>query len=101
VEFDSINSIPDTSFPVIGLVFSYFQGTNGMFDQSYPIQWAAITGLGGIGASPFCDAAPFTGCNAFDISSQFQAHTLPIGTEFLPSDTGQGRNRRSNSGASD
>lgn len=101
VEFDNINAIPDSAFPVIGLVFSFFQGTQGIFDQSYPIQWAAITGLGGIGNPIFCSVFPFTGCNAFDIASQYQPYTQPDGIPFPPWQTGVGRNRRSNSGEND
>jgi hypothetical protein len=100
VEFDNINAIPDSSFPVIGLVFSFFQGVNGIFDQAYPIQWAAITGLGGIGGAT-CQIFPFTGCNAFAISSEFQPHTLPNGMVLPVTDTSTGRNRRSNSGIVD
>ncbi len=43
------SEVPDTSFPVIGLVFAFFQGGNLIFDQSYGTQWAAITGQGGLG----------------------------------------------------
>ena len=54
VESSSIGAIPDSDFPVIGLLFSFFQGGNGVFDQAYGIQWAAITGQGGIGDPEFC-----------------------------------------------
>lgn len=101
VEFDDINAIPDMAFPVIGLVFSFFEGVSGIFDQAYPIQWASVTGLGGIGNPTFCSFFPYTGCNAFDIASQYQPYTQPDGTIFPPTETGVGRNRRSGSGPND
>jgi hypothetical protein len=107
-EFDDINAIPDFTFPVIGLVFSFFEGVSGVFDQAYPIQWAAITGQGGIGAIPFCSPGngppqnpAFPGCNAFDISSQFQPSSAPGFPQLPGSNTSQyNRNRRSDSASS-
>ena len=107
VESNNIDRIPDTAFPVIGLIFSFFEGINGIFDQAYGIQWAAITGLGGIGDPVFCSVFPYTNCNAFNITNggfvfggaQFQPWTLPGGIDPMASTlTGVGRNRRSDSG---
>jgi hypothetical protein len=73
-ETDDINAPPDSRFAVIGLVFSFFQGVNGIFDQSYPIQWAAIVGVGGIGGancSTFTNVAFPIGCNSFNIQGEY------------------------------
>jgi hypothetical protein len=110
VEFNAIGSIPDSNFPVIGLLFSFFQGGTGVFDQAYGIQWAAITGQGGIGDPRFCSeenrGTGYAGCDGFNIASQYQPHSLPSLSltddydHLRPSnDTGTGRNRRSYSGA--
>ena len=104
-EFNNINAIPDQTFAVIALAFSFFEGINGIFDQGYPIQWAAVTGQGGIGSPIFCSpAAASTGyiqCNGWNIASQYQPHGVPGGFLLPANDTGFGRNRRSNSGAND
>jgi hypothetical protein len=102
VESNSINEIPDGAFPAIGLVFSFFDGDNGIFDQAYPIQWAAVTGPGGIGG-PDCTTSSngFDGCNSYAISSQYAPHVLPDGMLLPANDTSTGRNRRSDSGMND
>ena len=43
-EKDSAMAKPATSLPVIGMVFQSFSGTNGDFDQAYPIQWMQVEG---------------------------------------------------------
>ena len=43
-EDDSAKTKPVTSLPVIGMVFQSFSGTNGDFDQAYPIQWMQVEG---------------------------------------------------------
>ena len=49
-ELDSVSYPPVTRFSAIGLQFSYFKGSNGDFDQSYPIQWMAEMGAGAMDA---------------------------------------------------
>ena len=49
-ELDSVSYPPVTRFSAIGLQFSYFRGSNGDFDQSYPIQWMAYSGAGAMNA---------------------------------------------------
>ena len=49
-ELDNPGLPPATRFAVVGLQFSFFQGTNGIFDQSYPIQWMAEVGAGAMNA---------------------------------------------------
>jgi hypothetical protein len=101
VEFNAIGSIPDSNFPVIGLLFSFFQGGTGVFDQAYGIQWAAITGQGGIGDPMFCsddDGPDYMGCDSFIIASQYQPYSLP-GDDMQTFSNIIGRNRRSDSGS--
>ena len=43
-EGDSAMAKPETSLPVIGMVFQSFSGMNGDFDQAYPIQWMQVEG---------------------------------------------------------
>lgn len=98
-ESDDINAIPDSTFPVIAFEISYFDGTAGMYDQSIPLQWIAITGQGGIGSSTACDPIngpplnpAFVGCNGFAIPSEFAPHTLPDGV-LTPADDNTTGNR--------
>jgi hypothetical protein len=84
-ESDNVNATPDSAFPVIGLLFSFFRANNVIFDQAYGIQWTAIYGQGGIGGA-LCNVAPGrltptvgvnfpplggAGCNSYDISSSY------------------------------
>jgi hypothetical protein len=50
-ETDSLEALPARRFPVLGLVFSTFGGTQGVFDQSFPLAWTAVGGAGGYGGS--------------------------------------------------
>lgn len=102
-ESDNIDAVPDSAFPVIGLVFSFFQGGTNIFDQAYRIQWAAITGQGGIGG-PLCgitNAPSFPGCRAFNIGGDgsFSPHQLPGNGPVTPANdhTTGNLNRRSDS----
>ena len=52
-EMDAVDSMPAKRFAAIGLQFSAFMGDSGSFDQSYPIQWMAYSGAGGMGAAPW------------------------------------------------
>ena len=47
------DAMPAKRLAAIGLQFSIFVGDNGSFDQSYPIQWMAYSGAGGMGAAPW------------------------------------------------
>ena len=47
------DTMPAKRLAAIGLQFSIFVGDNGSFDQSYPIQWMAYSGAGGMGAAPW------------------------------------------------
>ena len=53
MEMDNVDAMPAKRFAAIGLQFSTFMGENGAFDQSYPIQWMAYSGAGGMGAAPW------------------------------------------------
>ena len=53
MEMDTADAMPAKRFAAIGLQFSTFVGDNGSFDQSYPIQWMAYSGAGGMGAAPW------------------------------------------------
>jgi hypothetical protein len=50
-EVDSLEALPVRRFPALGLVFSAFVGNQGAFDQSFPIEWTAVTGAGGFGGT--------------------------------------------------
>ena len=52
-EMDNVNAMSAKRFAAIGLQFSAFMGETGSFDQSYPIQWMAYSGAGGMGAAPW------------------------------------------------
>jgi hypothetical protein len=53
MDIDTADAMPAKRFAAIGLQFSTFVGENGAFDQSYPIQWMAYSGAGGMGAAPW------------------------------------------------
>lgn len=78
-EISSIGALPVTRFPVIGLVFSTFSSGVARFDQSFPIQWAAVVGAGGFG-----------GANSFNISSTFAPWFLPGAVLVTPGDNATG-----------
>lgn len=81
IDFDSLESPPITRFPVIGLVFAIFFGDgSNIFDQSYPIQWASITGAGGIGGLP-CRLG--INCQSYSVESQFAPWYQPPANSIL------------------
>lgn len=46
-EVESIDALPATRFPVLGLAFSFFTNGELQFDQAFPLHWMAIVGAGG------------------------------------------------------
>jgi hypothetical protein len=73
-ESDSLNAIPVTRFPAIGLVFQTFENGAASFNNSFYWQWAAITGAGGFG-----------GANSFNLASDFEPWTTGAGVPIVPS----------------
>lgn len=76
LEFDNLDAPPDSRFAVLGLAFSFLSGTLGDFDQAYPIHWASIIGVGGIGGAVCRPGVLFNpgfpaGCRSFNIPSTF------------------------------
>lgn len=51
-EIDRIDAPPVSRFPVIGLTLSTFVNGALLYDQSFPIQWAAVVGAGATDCPP-------------------------------------------------
>jgi hypothetical protein len=81
VESDGLDAPPDSRFPALALAFSFAEGVDGMFDQSYPVQWAAVLGAGGLGG-PSCNRTRSgfpSGCLSYNIPSTFSPWRTPQG----------------------
>ena len=78
-EDESLAALPATRFPAIGLVFSTFFNSTTQFDQSFPTQWTAVLGAGGIGET-----------NLLTGAVNFAPWVLPDGELIMPGDNSSG-----------
>ena len=78
---DTLDALPVTRFPVLGLVFIATMMGEVFSDEALPLQWLAIVGSGGFGGAASFTLAP---------PQRFAPWRLPNATKLMPGDNTTG-----------